>query len=35
MKLHAKVVEFYDIGIQKLIPWLNKCLDKAGDFVKK
>jgi len=33
--LHVKAVEFYDIGIQILIPRLNKCLDKAGDDVEK
>ena len=27
--------DFYDLGIQKLFPGLNKCLDNAGDFVKK
>ena len=26
---------FYDSGIQKLVPRLNKCLDNAGDYVKK
>jgi hypothetical protein len=31
----VKAVEFYDIGIQMLIPRLNKCLDKAGDVVEK
>jgi hypothetical protein len=25
----------YDIGIQKLVPRLNKCLDKGGDYVEK
>jgi len=33
--LHAQVVEFYDIGIQKLVPRLHKCLDKGGDYVEK
>jgi histone-lysine N-methyltransferase SETMAR len=33
--LHAQVAEFYDIRIQKLIPRLNKCLDKGGDYVEK
>ena len=27
--LQAQAVEFCDIGIQKLIPRLNKCLDKG------
>ena len=24
--------DFYDSGIQKLVPRLNKCLDNAGDY---
>jgi len=27
--------EFYDSGKQKLVPRLNKCLDKAGEYVEK
>ena len=27
--------DFYDSGIQKLVPRLNKCLDNAGDYVQK
>ena len=27
--------DFYDSGIQKLLPRLNKCLDNAGDYVEK
>jgi hypothetical protein len=34
-QLCAQATEFYDIGIQKLIPRLNKCLDKGGDYVEK
>jgi hypothetical protein len=26
---------FCDSGIQKLVPRLNICLDKAGDYVEK
>jgi len=26
---------FYDMGIQKLFPRLNKCLDNAGGYVEK
>jgi hypothetical protein len=33
--LRAQAAEFYDIGIQKLLPRLNKCLDKCGDYVEK
>jgi hypothetical protein len=31
--LRAHVAEFCDIGIQNLIPRLNKCLDRGGDYV--
>ena len=27
--------DFYDSGIQKPVPRLNKCLDNAGDYVQK
>jgi len=27
--------DFYDSGIQKLVPRLNKCLDNAGVCVEK
>jgi len=27
--------DFYDSGIQKLVPRRNKCLDNAGDYVEK
>ena len=27
--------DFYDSGIQNLVPRLNKCLDNAGDYVEK
>ena len=30
-----KAADFYDSGIQKLVPILNKCLDNAGDYVEK
>ena len=30
-----QAADFYDSGIQKLIPRLNKCLDNAGDYVEK
>jgi hypothetical protein len=32
--LHAPAAEFYDIGMLRLIPRLNKCLDKDGDYVE-
>jgi hypothetical protein len=31
----VQAAEFYDSGIQKLVPRLNKCLDNAGDYVEK
>ena len=27
--------DFYDSGIQKLVPRLNKCLDNTGGYVEK
>ena len=30
-----QVADFYDSGIQKMVPRLNKCLDNAGDYVGK
>jgi hypothetical protein len=30
-----QVADFYDSGIQKMVPRLNKCLDKGGDYVEK
>jgi hypothetical protein len=33
--LRAQATEFYDIGIQNLVPRINKCLDKGGDYVEK
>jgi hypothetical protein len=33
--LRAQVAELCDIGIQKLVPRLNKCLDKGGDYFEK
>jgi hypothetical protein len=30
-----QAANFYDSGIQKLVPRLNKCLDNAGDYVEK
>ena len=31
----GQATDFYDSGIQKLVPRLNKCLDNAGDYVEK
>jgi len=31
----AQAADFFDSGIQKLVPRLNKCLDNAGDYVEK
>ena len=33
--LHVQTAEFCDIGTQKLVPRLNKCLDTVGDYVEK
>ena len=30
-----QAADFYDSGIQKLVPRLNKCLENAGDYVEK
>jgi len=30
-----QAADFYDSGIQKLVPRLNKCLHSAGDYVEK
>jgi hypothetical protein len=35
MWFKGQVANFYDSGIQKLVPRLNKCLDIAGDYVEK
>jgi hypothetical protein len=31
----GQVADFYEPGIQKLVPRLNKCLDNASDYVEK
>ena len=31
----GQAADFYDSGIQKLVPRLNKYLDNAGDYVEK
>ena len=31
----GQAADFYDSGIQQLVPRLNKCLDSAGDYVEK
>jgi hypothetical protein len=31
----GQAADFYDSGIQKLVPKLNKYLDNAGDYVEK
>jgi hypothetical protein len=31
----GQAADFYDLGIQKLVPRLNKCLDNARDYVEK
>jgi len=34
-EVKGQAADFYDSGIQKLVPKLNKCLDNAGDYVEK
>ena len=31
----GQAADFYDSGIQKLVPRLNKYLENAGDYVEK
>ena len=31
----GQAADFYDSGIKKLVPRLNKCLDNAGKYVEK
>ena len=31
----GQAADFYDSGIQKLVPRLTKCLDNADDYVEK
>jgi hypothetical protein len=31
----GQAADFYDSGIQKLVPRLNKCLDNTGDYFEK
>jgi hypothetical protein len=33
--LRAQAAQFCDTGIQTLVPRLNKCPDKGGDYVDK
>jgi hypothetical protein len=35
MWFKGQAADFYDSGIQKLVPKINKCLDNAGDYVEK
>ena len=35
MWFKRQAADFYDSGLQKLVPRLNKCLDNAGDYVEK
>ena len=31
----GQTADVYDLGIQKLVPRLNKCLDNASNYVEK
>jgi len=35
MWFKGQAADFYDLGIQTLVPRLNKCLDNANDYVEK
>jgi hypothetical protein len=35
MILHAQEAKCCDNGIQNVLPRLNKCLDRIGDYVEK
>jgi len=35
MWFKGQVADFYDSGIQKLVPRLNKCSDSASDCIEK
>jgi hypothetical protein len=35
LQFKGQAADFYDSGIQKLVPKLNKCLDNASDYVEK
>jgi len=35
MWFKVQAAHFYDSGIQKLVPRLNKCLDNACDYFQK
>jgi hypothetical protein len=34
-RFKEQAVDFYDSGIQKLVPRLNKYLESAGEYVEK
>jgi len=34
-RFKGQSADFYNSGIQKLVPRINKCLDNAGDYVEK
>jgi hypothetical protein len=33
--LSSQVVDFFDTGLQKLIPQYDKCLNSSSDYVEK
>jgi hypothetical protein len=34
-RFKQQAADFYDSGIQKLVPRLKKCLDNDGNYVEK
>jgi hypothetical protein len=35
IRFKGQAADFYDSGIEKLVPRLSKCFDNAGDYVEK
>jgi hypothetical protein len=33
--LSSQAADFFDTGMQKLIPWYDKCLNSGGDYIEK
>jgi hypothetical protein len=34
-RLSSQAANFCDTGMQKLIPWYDKCLTSSGDYIEK
>jgi hypothetical protein len=33
--LSLQAADFFDTGLQKLIPWYDKCVSFSGDYIEK